>query len=116
MDYKVIGKTLRTLRERRGIRQHVVAAELGMTASNLSLIEAGKVRTPVENLEKYAAIMGCALSIVVVDPADPVGALLSRFHEALPLLRPVNQRALGALLEVYVAEDARPALPLQDTE
>lgn len=106
MDYREVGIELRRRRLKQGITQAAVAAELGMTDSNVSLIESGKVRTPIENLETYARLVGCEIQLEVVDPGDPAATLLSRMRAALPRIRPTNVRAIAALLDVYLEEDA----------
>lgn len=104
MDYRAVGQRLRALRRARGLRQVDVAEQLGMTDSNVSLIESGRVETPIKNLEAYAALVGARVVIELESDDDPEARLIARIRSALPRLSPANRRAVLALVDAFQAE------------
>ena len=57
-----IGKTMKELREERGLSRKEVAAELGITVTALWKIENGRVRPKQETLFAYCRAMGFPLA------------------------------------------------------
>lgn len=57
-----LGKALRWLREKRGLRQYEVARAAGITKAMLSAYETGKQRPSLESLEKVLGALGADLA------------------------------------------------------
>lgn len=60
-----LGKALRWLREKRGLRQYEVARAAGITKAMLSAYETGKQRPSLESLEKVLGALGSDLTSLV---------------------------------------------------
>lgn len=108
MDYSDIGRMLRSLRQAAGLTQRQVADELGMTDSNVSLLEAGKVRSPLDTLQRYAELVGATLDVTIRTEAETL--LERRLLRALRTLPQHHRRSLLALLAVWEAEQAAAAI------
>ena len=102
MDYARLGAKLRALREDKKITQAEIAEVLGMSDSNISLIEKGRVRTPLDNLEAYAEAVGGRIEVVVVDQAG--SNLMDRLSKVVPNLSPKLRRTLSAWLDIWEGE------------
>lgn len=57
-----LGKALRWIREKRGLRQYEVARTAGITKAMLSAYETGKQRPSLESLEKVLGALGANLA------------------------------------------------------
>jgi len=80
----MIGRTLRGLRHRRGLRQRDVAARASIARSVLSELEAGRLgRHPLDYVERAAAAVGATLRIEVSVPGGDLRRLLDADHAAL---------------------------------
>lgn len=86
IDYEAIGAQLREGRLQKKWTQRQVARKLSMTHQNVSLIEKGIVRTDIENIERYADLVGCRLTILLSRPGDERARLAGRLADILPLL------------------------------
>ena len=58
MSDKAIGARLKSLREKRGIKQNFVAEKMGLSNNFLSELEAGKKRWYAMMVYKYERILG----------------------------------------------------------
>lgn len=65
--YITIGQQLKARREAHGLTQTEVASRLGMTRSNVSQLEAGKIRTSLDILAAYAELVDAAFLCEVQD-------------------------------------------------
>jgi len=100
LDYIRMGAELRAAREAKGLTQPEIARKLGMTASNLSRIEKGAV-TPIENIERYAAIVGCRVAVVFATPGNRLGLLAARLAYLVQGMDPVTDASLIDTLSAW---------------
>lgn len=77
-----------------------------MTGANVSLIEKGTVRTSLENLEAYANLVGCRITLVVARADDPRALTAARLVELLPTLEEPLYATLAAWVDLWEARAA----------
>ena len=77
---------LREAREAKGWTQKRVAKALDMTPQNVSLIEKGTVASPADRLQRYAALVGCRISVVLARAGERRAAAAARLLRLIPLL------------------------------
>ncbi|MCB1034606.1 MAG: helix-turn-helix transcriptional regulator [Acidobacteria bacterium] len=123
--FRGLGRALRWLRERHGIRQYELARQAGVTKAMLSAYETGRQRPTLDSLEKLMAALGVdlaalagALEIIDLsptgehripdarrsDPSVPLSSDGSKFKAALPgdlEPSPQERAALNALVEAH---------------
>jgi transcriptional regulator with XRE-family HTH domain len=103
-DYKRIGAALKAARLACGLTQKGVAEqmltrfEIKMTDANISLIEGG-AKTPVENIEAFAKLVGADVEVLFAPPGDRLGELALRLARAIPLLDPAADETVLETLE-----------------
>jgi transcriptional regulator with XRE-family HTH domain len=106
-----LGKQLRTLRERNGYSRADVAAETGLSASFLALVESGKSDISISRLLKLAELYGVGLADLVP----------SRLRYAVEIMRKGEHRELTSKeeklsLRLLTRRDrARPLEPVMTT-
>jgi len=61
-DFKKIGKRIKIIRIERGITQTNLAKELGISQTNMSNIECGRISVTVQNLLKMHDILHCTMA------------------------------------------------------
>ena len=84
MRHELIGRGLRALRHRRGLRQTDVAARAGIARSVLVDLEAGRLGThTVGALTKAAGALGGSIRIDLLVPGGDVHRLVDADHAAL---------------------------------
>lgn len=110
IDYVALGAMLRDARERKGLTQEQVGRRLNCTGAAISLIEKGRVRAPVERVERFADVVGCSLSVYFAAPGDARAELLVRLAAHLPELEPPLVEALQAWVDLW---DKKRALPVR---
>ncbi len=101
MDYAAIGKVLRAQRKRRGLSLDALAERLSTTHSNLSYVERGVTRPPLDWLERYAREVGVRIVVAVWPEDDARADMNERFAALLPRLPLDVVRTLTALLELW---------------
>lgn len=70
-DFKKIGKRIKIIRIERGITQTNLAKELGISQTNMSNIECGRVSVTVQNLLKLHEILRCSMADFFKDIDNP---------------------------------------------
>lgn len=84
MRYETIGRGLRALRHRRGLRQEDVSAGAGVARSVISELEAGRMGShSLESLDRAAAAVGATIRLELVVPGGTIYRLLDADHAAL---------------------------------
>lgn len=58
-EYKLIGRRIKIIRVIKGITQTTLAKEIGVTQTNMSNIECGRVAVTMQNLIKLSKILTC---------------------------------------------------------
>lgn len=101
IDLAVIGQALRDARQRRGLTQRDVARRLGVTPQQVSLVEQGRVKAPIDRLHAHGRIVGVDLRVVLVAPGDPRADLMSRLEATIPELDEGSLETLRAWLDVW---------------
>ena len=71
-EFKKIGKRIKIIRIERGITQTNLAKELGISQTNMSNIECGRVSVTVQNLFKLHEILHCTMAEFFKDIDNPV--------------------------------------------
>lgn len=71
-EFKKIGKRIKIIRIERGVTQTALAKELGISQTNMSNIECGRVSVTVQNLLKLHEILHCQMSDFFKDIDAPV--------------------------------------------
>ncbi len=66
---RIVAQNLRTVRERRGIPQGVVAQRAGVSTAYISLLEREQRKPPLEMLEAIAKALGVPLLYLLQEPA-----------------------------------------------
>lgn len=61
-EFKKIGKRIKIIRIERGVTQTALAKELGISQTNMSNIECGRVSVTVQNLLKLHDILKCTMA------------------------------------------------------
>lgn len=61
-EFKKIGKRIKIIRIERGVTQTALAKELGISQTNMSNIECGRVSVTVQNLLKLHDILRCQMA------------------------------------------------------
>ncbi len=107
-----LGKALRWLREKAGLRQYETATAAGITKAMLSAYETGKQRPSLESLEKVLDALGAdlvaldrALDLVNERPPRALGAGGARALPAPPVGR-IDVRAVLAVDDLPAEEEA----------
>lgn len=79
-DRETVAKNLRTARENRGLSQHAVARNLGVSRTLVAMVELGNRPVTDEELLGFASLYGCTLvdlkGVQVSEDDDPVTAAL----------------------------------------
>lgn len=84
MRYETIGRGLRALRHRRGLRQADVSAMSGVARSVISEFEAGRIDAhTLESLNRAAAAVGASVRVELVVPGGTIYRLLDADHAGL---------------------------------
>lgn len=100
-----LGKALRWLREKEGLRQYEVARAAGITKAMLSAYETGKQRPSLPSLEKILDALGADLMAVA--------RALDHVNERRPRL-PGPARRAGSAAAPPPAVDVRAVLGVED--
>lgn len=85
VNERVIGETIRSIREQKGLSLTAAAAAAGITKGALSKIEKAQVSAPVSTLLEIAKALGVHLSRFFPEPEEKPGYVLVRNGEA-PLI------------------------------
>jgi transcriptional regulator with XRE-family HTH domain len=101
MDYRDIGRALRSAREAHHLQQADVARILGITPSGISRIESGSVASPIPRLKDYAAAVGLTLNVSIEGADSEADEVAERVRELLPALPLDVKRSLLALVELW---------------
>ncbi len=89
---------VRAWRKYRGLTQEQLADRIGVSGSNISLLESGKQNYTQRILEELALALGTSpASLLAEDPADQTGAW--QIMEKLRLLSPTARRQAIAILD-----------------
>lgn len=67
VQLKKIGKRIKILRIQKGITQLELAAVLGMSQTNMSNIECGRVEITISNLLRIREVLGYSMAAFFVD-------------------------------------------------
>lgn len=110
LDYIDIGERLQRARKAAGRTQKDVARDLGVTPQNISLVEKGQVKWPVDKLEQYAEAIGARVLFSIADPDDPASTVLARLGGIIHELDPGTFSTLRALVDLWEAQHAAGAL------
>ena len=70
-EFKKIGKRIKIIRIERGITQTNLAKALGISQTNMSNIECGRVSVTVQNLFKLHEILECTMAEFFKDIDNP---------------------------------------------
>lgn len=70
-EFKKIGKRIKIIRIERGVTQTNLAKELGISQTNMSNIECGRVSVTVQNLLKLHEILQCSMADFFKDIDNP---------------------------------------------
>lgn len=70
-EFKKIGKRIKIIRIERSITQTALAKELGISQTNMSNIECGRVSVTVQNLLKLHEILKCSMADFFKDIDQP---------------------------------------------
>lgn len=70
-EFKKIGKRIKIIRIERGITQTTLAKALGISQTNMSNIECGRVAVTVQNLFKLHDILNCTMAEFFKDIDHP---------------------------------------------
>lgn len=70
-EFKKIGKRIKIIRIERGVTQTALAKELGISQTNMSNIECGRVSVTVQNLLKLHEILHCQMAEFFKDIDNP---------------------------------------------
>lgn len=65
-----LGETIKRLRTERGVSQHALAAEAGLTASYLSLLENGKRSPSLRTVDDIASALDVPLEVILWDAVE----------------------------------------------
>ncbi len=68
---KIIGKRIKIIRIEKGYSQTALATELGVSQTNMSNIECGRIAVTVQNLLKLHDILGCSMASFFIDIDKP---------------------------------------------
>lgn len=66
-ENKIIGKRIKIIRIERGFSQTTLASELGVSQTNMSNIECGRIAVTVQNLLKLHDILKCSMADFFID-------------------------------------------------
>ena len=72
-EFKKIGKRIKIIRIEKGITQTNLAKELGISQTNMSNIECGRVSVTVQNLLKLHELLHCTMAEFFKDIDNPTG-------------------------------------------
>ena len=72
-EFKKIGKRIKIIRIERGVTQTALAKELGISQTNMSNIECGRVSVTVQNLLKLRELLHCTMAEFFKDIDNPTG-------------------------------------------
>lgn len=70
-EFKKIGRRIKIIRIERGITQTSLAKELGISQTNMSNIECGRVSVTVQNLLKLRELLHCTMAEFFKDIDNP---------------------------------------------
>ena len=103
MRYETIGRGLRALRHRRGLRQADVSATAGVARSVISELEAGRVAShTLESLNRAAAAVGASVRVELVVSGGTVHLLFDADCAALQALWKQVLERTGWLVDAEV--------------
>ncbi len=95
---------LRAWRKYRGLTQEQLADRIGMSGSNISLLESGKQNYTQRILEELALALGTSpASLLTEDPVDQTE--MRQIVDKLLLLSPAARRQAIAILDVLARSD-----------
>ena len=77
---EVIGRNLKVLREANDLTQEQMSSYLGIGRSAYANYEAGERETPLEVLERSAALLGCELELLFEQDVETVKDRMSAFR------------------------------------
>lgn len=72
-EFKKIGRRIKIIRIERGINQTSLAKELGISQTNMSNIECGRVSVTIQNLLKLHELLHCTMAEFFKDIDNPTG-------------------------------------------
>jgi len=70
-EFKLIGKRIKIIRIERGFTQTELAKQLGVSQTNMSNIECGRVAVTMQNLLKIRDLLHCFMADFFVDIDTP---------------------------------------------
>jgi transcriptional regulator with XRE-family HTH domain len=60
-----IGQKMKTFREKEGLTQNGLAKKLSTTRQYISMVEKGDQFISLDQLEKFATVLGCKVTIII---------------------------------------------------
>lgn len=96
--YEAIGRELKDLREKQGVRQEELAARIALSRSSIANAEAGRQAIPLHHLVEIAEALGGSAS-----------AVLQAAERRQVRAAPIRQDHLPRSVVAFLAETARAA-------
>ena len=66
-EFKMLGQKVKFLRMKKGISQTDMAEAIGLSQTNLSNMESGRIAITIQNLFKIRKVLGCKMADFFVD-------------------------------------------------
>lgn len=104
MQQADLGKRLRRRREAIGLSQQALADALGCSKGNVSQMERGMTRPPLEQLARWADALGMDLQVIVWERGNPRADVHARLGRLLPDIPDEVMRPLVALVDLWEAQ------------
>ena len=110
-DAELLGRSLRELREGRGMSASDVAAATGITRQGISNLEAGTVDPSIKTLEKLFEVFGLTAAELVDLGSSPNERTNIQLSDAMAALQKVDPKMLPVATKILTVLKTAEALP-----
>jgi transcriptional regulator with XRE-family HTH domain len=103
INYKVVGKRIKTFRIKRKITQEQLAYQINSSPSYISCIERGKKKPSLQKLIEISEILGCTVNDFIYNSSEPY--VIYESHELSDMISectPDSQRMLLASIATII--------------
>jgi len=94
VDFRIIGKRIKSRRKELSMTQETLAAKLSVTPSYISLVERGKTKSSLERLDEFADLVQTDLEYLITGVSTNSSHYFDQEFQDILKSLPANKREL----------------------
>ncbi len=105
INYKIIGKRIRTIRDKKHVTQEQLAFQINSSSAYISNIERGIKKPSLQKLVEIASVLGVTVNDFIYNTSDDVVAdATNSLYDIISEYTPESQRILIGSLSTFLNE------------